>query len=162
MFFWCVFLSFPGILGVPQREIPLLLGGVPCFLLPQRKKQGLEGQGSKETLRFIASDCDLILRIPSEIRALSAEFPSTPSKEKPCNCSMRFWCAQPYCFVSGDLKSFSRALCPGKYRLSLEFWSLHTVAVEFRDAETILHVLFCFFSPLHPVDRCRTRFAIGT
>ena len=43
-----------------------------------------------------ASDCDLTLRIPSENRALSAEFPCNLAlaMENHCNCDLRFWCAQ--------------------------------------------------------------------
>ena len=44
----------------------------------------------------IASDRDLILRIPSENSALSAEFPCdlTPAKENRCDWDLRFGCAQ--------------------------------------------------------------------
>ena len=43
-----------------------------------------------------ASDCDLILRFPSENCALSAEFPCdlTPTQENHCDCDSRLWCAQ--------------------------------------------------------------------
>ena len=50
----------------------------------------------------IASDCDFILRIPSENHVLSAEFPCdlTPAKENRCDCdfgalrSCQFQCVQ--------------------------------------------------------------------
>ena len=39
----------------------------------------------------IASDCDLILRIPNKHRALSpCDF--SPTKENRCDCNSRFWC----------------------------------------------------------------------
>ena len=44
-----------------------------------------------------AADCDLILRIPSENRTLSVEFPCdlTFARENRCDCDSHLWCAQP-------------------------------------------------------------------